>query len=862
MDIDKLPTGMLPSLPPEEMQSVDFSDMDTVHATRKSLLSNPSFRENQHEAMNKRAVPLPSVDGNVPYEQATQSSNLSKLMQHRERVASLETREMQAITAMVPHGEVAKPASKAEVPLATQPDTAKPPTKKWFSNRKRVPVLQQISMVECGAACLAMLLSYYNRQTTISEIREQCGVGRDGLTALSIVKAARKYGMRVRALSLQNSDPQDNALLDSDFRYVPLPAIVHWEFNHFVVVEGWSPRYVDIIDPAVGRRRLTLKEFGDCFTGVVITMEPGPQFIRGSHKSQLTLTTYARDYVKQAPGAFIQVMGISFLLQLLGLVFPLLSAVAIDQLIPGKLVNALELFGIGMIMLVLAQVISRMLRSFILLYVQCRVDTNLMFNFLEHLFSLPQRFFLQRSTGDILARVSSNSVIRDTVSNQLFSTVLDGSFVLIYFFILLSQSTLFTMVVIGIGALQAILLLSTSSPLRDLNRRQLAAVGKSQGYITEILAGIRTLKSSGAEYRALERWSNMFFEQMNISVRQAYITTLIDTVMSALSIAAPLTLLWLGTLAVINGTMQVGTMIALNALGSSILGPLSSLIVSYRQVQLVQSHMERLADVIEAEPEQDIQATIQPPTLTGHITLKNVSFQYDPQSPAVLHNINVDIKRGQKIALVGRTGSGKSTFGSLLLGLYTPTKGEILYDALPLHTLNYQAVRSQFGVVMQEADIFSGSIRENITLNDPGLGMEQVIRAAQIAAIHDDIMEMPMEYETMVSEGGNALSGGQRQRLAIARAVANSPAIILLDEATSSLDVMTETAVEQSLNPLDCTQIIIAHRLSTIRNADVILVLSEGKIVESGNHQQLLELDGSYAHLIQSQLANGEVLAT
>jgi ABC-type bacteriocin/lantibiotic exporter with double-glycine peptidase domain len=785
---------------------------------------------------------------------ASISPEVAKLIQHREKVANLETRQMQAFIATPPSTPSKERETPAPTPAATpkiQSEEKKLPERKLFRRRRRVPVLQQISMVECGAACLAMLMSYYGRQTTISQVREQCGIGRDGLTALSIVKAARNYGMRVRALSLQ----------DNDFRYVPLPAIIHWEFNHFVVVERWSPSRVEIVDPAVGRRRLSSREFDESFTGVAITMEPGPQFTRSSYRSQLTLATYARDYVKQAPTALIQVLGTSLLLQLLGLIFPLLSAVAIDQLIPGKLVNALQLFGIGMIMLVLAQVITRMLRAFILLYVQSRVDINLMFNFLEHLFSLPQRFFLQRSTGDILARVSSNSVIRDTISNQLFSTILDGSFVLIYFFLLLSQSPLFALVVLGIGVVQALLLLSTGKPLKNLNQRELAAIGKSQGYITEILAGIKTLKSAGAEYRALERWSNLFYEQMNISVRRVYITSLIDTVMSALSIAAPLALLWLGTLQVINGSMQVGTMIALNALGSSILGPLSSLIVSGRQIQLVQSHMERLADVIEAEPEQDVQATNQPPTLSGQVALRNVSFQYDPQSPLVLQNINVDIKPGQKVAIVGRTGSGKSTFGSLLLGLTTPTKGKVLYDQLPLHTLNYQAVRSQFGVVMQEADLFSGSIRENITLNNPGLGMEQVIRAAQIAAIHEDIMQMPMEYETMISEGGNALSGGQRQRLAIARAVANDPAIILLDEATSSLDVLTEKVVEQHLNKLACTQIIIAHRLSTIRNADMILVLNDGKIIEQGTHQKLLALDGYYAQLIQSQLANGEMVA-
>ncbi|MBA2678309.1 MAG: peptidase domain-containing ABC transporter, partial [Ktedonobacteraceae bacterium] len=634
MKIDDLPTSVLPQWPRQKKLQREYSDGKASETPMKSP-SAMMLGDRQHAALMKRT--LPQVDADPTQELVSISPELARLIEHRKQVANLETRQMQALTATPPAQEketpVPTPVAKAQV----KPEEEKQPRKRTLGRRKRVPVLQQISIVECGAACLAMLLSYYGRQTTISEIREQCGVGRDGLTALSIVKAARTYGMRVRALSLQ----------DNDFRFVPLPAIIHWEFNHFVVVERWSPKQVEIIDPAVGRRRLTAAAFDESFTGIVITMEPGPQFARGNHRSQLTLATYARDYVRQAPGALVQVLGTSFLLQLLGLVFPLLSAVAIDQLIPGKLVNALQLFGIGMIMLVLAQVVTRLLRSFILLYVQSRVDITLMFNFLDHLFSLPQRFFLQRSTGDILARVGSNSVIRDTVSNQLFSTLLDGSFVLIYFFILLSQSPLFATVVVGIGVLQALLLLSTGKPLKDLNQRELAAIGKSQGYITEVLAGIKTLKSAGAEYRALERWSNLFFEQMNISVRRAYITAIIDTVMSALNVAAPLTLLWLGTLQVINGSMQVGTMLALNALGSSILGPLSSLIVSGRQIQLVQSHMERLADVIEAEPEQDVQKSVQPPRLSGDISLRNVSFQYDPQSPMVLHNINVDIKPGQ-----------------------------------------------------------------------------------------------------------------------------------------------------------------------------------------------------------------------
>jgi len=694
-----------------------------------------------------------------------------------------------------------------------------------------------------------MILSYYGRKTSVSEVRDRIGLGRDGLTALDIVKAGRGYGMRVRAVSLQ----------ENDFRFVTLPAIVHWEFNHYLIVERWTPNYVDLVDPSSGRRRVKAEEFDKSFTGVVLMLEPGVQFDRTTVAHRINLRTYALNYAKLAPTSFAQIIGASLLLQLFGLAIPISTAVVVNWIIPFELRGALTLLALGLIILLLAQLVTTLLRAIVLLYLQTRIDTQTMIGFIEQLLSLPQRFFQQRSSGDILARLSSNVIIRDTISNQLVTTILDGSFVIVYLIILLVASPLFCALVVVIASLQVVLLLTTNRLLRDMTSRELVAVGKSQGYVVEALTGIATLKAAGAEQRTLGQWTNLFYDQLNISVRRNLVSWTIETAMNLLRAFSPLLLLVVGTIEVLNGMLQVGTMLALIALATAFLTPVASLVTSGQRLQLVRSHLERIADVMEAPPEQDVSTVNEPPKLSGTIRLEDVNFQYDPHSPMILHDIHLSIQPGQKVAIVGRTGSGKSTLGNLLLGMYLPTSGEIYYDDIPLRTLNYEAVRSQFGVVLQGSAIFSGSIRENIALNNPNMTFEQVIKAAQMAALHDDILAMSMEYETLVSEGGSALSGGQRQRLALARALANEPVILLLDEATSALDVVTERVVEENLRKLECTQVIIAHRLSTIRNADVILVIDQGTIVERGSHEELLQQNGYYAKLIQSQLASGEI---
>lgn len=598
-----------------------------------------------------------------------------------------------------------------------------------------------------------------------------------------------------------------------------------------------------------GRRRLDREEFEQRFTGIVILLEPGVTFEKGGSPASLNARAYAASYVRFAPASLLQVPGASLLLLLCGLALPILTKVVVDQLLPLGLHDELTLLGLGILILVLAYLVTTVLRGLVLLYIQTRIDIRMMLNFFEHLLTLPVRFFQQHSSGDVIARMNSNQIIRDTIGNQLIATVLDGSFVLVSFCLLLSQSALYSLVV---------LLLSTARPMHRLSQQVLATQGKALGYATEVLVGMPTLKAMGAEQAAMERWSHLFFDGINTSVRQQTATILLTTALSAISIGAPLALLWVGTARVLAGQLPLGTMLALNALGIVFLAPLTTLVTRGQQLQIVASHLERIRDVLKTHPEQTRTPGLARPRLLGNVRLDHVDFRYAAQAPLVLKDLTLTIRAGQKVAIVGRTGSGKSTLGHLLLGLYSPTSGKIFYDEFPLHDLHYQALRSQFGVVIQNNRLFSGTIRENILLGNAAVEMAQIIQAAQLAEIHDEIMMMPMKYETRVAEDGTVLSGGQRQRIALARALVKKPVLVVLDEATSALDVRTEHAIERNLQGLSCTQIIIAYRLSTVRHADLILVLDQGIIKEQGSHEELLHRQGFYARLIQDQLESGE----
>jgi ATP-binding cassette subfamily B protein len=715
-------------------------------------------------------------------------------------------------------------------------------------NRRRIPVILQMNGAECGAACLAMILHYFGRKTRLGECRAKCNPGRNGVSVLTIVAAAREFGLRTKAFSLRTSDLSE----------VPVPCIIHLNSNHFVLLERWSRTQVEVVDPALGRRRISASNFDAAFSGIVVVFEPDPKFEARSSQEPALLRSCLQGILR-TPGTraiLMQILGASLLLQALGFALPLLTKELIDHVIPLRNIGGLNMLLAGALLMALVNAVITYCRAILLIRLEARLDSRLMLGFFRHLLSLPYRFFQQRSSGDLLMRLGSNSSIREALASYTTTAILDGGLVVVFLVVLLRICFAFGIAALVIAAVEVTLLCATARQLHRLAESDLACQAESQGCLVECLLGISALKASGNEQPTLDRWGGLLARQLDASAKRGRCFAKVDSALTLIRAFSPLFLLWLGGRLVMSGGMTLGTMLAINALAAAFLQPVGSLVSSAQRLQMAGAHLERIADVMQSQPEQEVREAKPAPQLSGKIEFRHVSFRYDGNSPKVIDNVSLSIEPGQKVALVGRTGSGKSTLAKLLLGLYPPSEGEIRYDGFPLRSLNLQHVRSQWGIALQESFLFSSSLRDNISLHDRQMPLEEVTRAATIAEIHSDIMQMPMGYETRIDEGGGSLSGGQRQRLAIARAVAKRPRLLLLDEATSHLDVITESLVDRHLDTLSCTRVVIAHRLSTIENADLIVVLENGSIVEQGSHQELLALGGHYSDLIFTQLAS------
>jgi ATP-binding cassette, subfamily B, bacterial len=706
---------------------------------------------------------------------------------------------------------------------------------------RRVPHVQQLTVADCGPACVAMVLGLHGRHVGLEEVRRVMRADHNGTDAITLLEGARRFGMRGRGVRADMDD------LDC----LPRGAILHWQFNHFVVFERVDARAVTIVDPAAGRRRVPLAQFAESFTGVALLLEPGVGFTPGRRERPRATEFIARALAHRP--LWSRILLLSVTVQVLALGLPLLTSVLVDRVVPRHDVELLWVLGGGLSLMVLFHFLTTLVRANLLVSLRTLLDAEMTVGFVDHLVALPLSFFQQRSTGDLMMRLASNATVREILTSSALSGVLDGSLVVVYLVAIVWISPVLGIVVAALAVAQLLLYAVSRQRQRELMAESLAAQARTSNLEVEILSGIETIKSMGAEYRAVDRWANAFTDHLNVTVARGRLDALLGALLSAFGIAAPMLVLGTGAWLVLGGKLSLGAMLGLSALAGGFLGPLGALVQTAFKLQLLGSYLERIDDVLQAQVEPPARPGAMTPVLSGAIVAEDVSFRYGDQGPLAIDGVSLTIAPGQFVGIVGASGAGKSTLAKLLVGLYRPVTGRIAYDDANLDALDLVAFRRQLGVVPQHPALFAMSLRDNIALGRPGASLDEVVAAARVAQLHDDVMSWPMGYETMLSDGGGSLSGGQRQRLALARALLAKPAILLLDEATSALDAPTERAVHEALAGLRCTRVVVAHRLSTVVDADVIAVLDRGRLVQWGRHEALLAVDGAYRDLCDGQ---------
>ncbi len=709
---------------------------------------------------------------------------------------------------------------------------------------KAVPFVQQLEWTDCGAASLCMVMGYHGRLSKLAEVREAMGIGRDGVSAKSILDTAERYGLQGRGIKVEIAQ----------LKLLKPATILHWEFNHFVVFDRLIKGGVRIVDPATGPRDVPIEQFRKGFTGVAIELTTTERFTKVKPEKG-RLKRYVTELMSEK-GLFSRVIVLSLALRVVALAMPLLTGMIIDRVVPRGDHHLLYVCIAAIAGMTTFNLVTEIVRTFLLLHLRIALDTRMTLGFLDHMVSLPFSFFQRRSTGDLMMRVDSNGEVREIVTSKSMSAVIDGVFVLLYAAIIFYVSPMLGLITIAMSASEALVFVCARPTFHRLLAADLDKEAKAHSYMVQLLGGMETLKCAGAERMGVEKWSNLYTDELNVKMQRARASAWVDSIRAAIASVGPMLILVIGATAVMSGRMSLGTMLAMNSLASSLFGPLSALVGSALELQLVKGHMDRIDDVLQTKLEQDRDTVHQPHRLRGAVSVKNVSFKYGEQAPLVVQDVSLDIHPGMSIALVGPSGSGKSTLLGLLAGLHQPVGGAIEYDGRPLRDMDLRAVRQQIGIVPQHPYIFGGTIRENVALTAPGATLDKITAACKVSCFHDDITAMPMTYDTVVSDGGGSLSGGQRQRIAIGRAVIRNPTLMLLDEATSALDNATEKRVIENLEKLRCTRITVAHRLSTVRNADLIVVMDKGRIVETGTHDTLVAAGGLYTKLVHASMNN------
>jgi NHLM bacteriocin system ABC transporter peptidase/ATP-binding protein len=701
--------------------------------------------------------------------------------------------------------------------------------------------------VECGAASLAMILAQFGRWVPLEELRQACGVSRDGVKATNLLKAGRAYGLLAKGFKKEPKGLEE----------LPWPLVLHWNFNHFLVLEGIRGDNVFLNDPAMGPRRVSRAELDEAFTGVALAFEPGPDFVKKGRPPSLMHLLRTRLAGSGVALQFILVATLALVVP--GIVLPVFSRVFVDDVLVGGHDDWLIPLLLGMAATALVRTALTWLQQDALIRLEAKLSAKSAYRFIDHMLQLPMAFFGQRHAGELMNRILANDRIARLLSGELATNLLNASTVLFFGLVMLCYDVVLTASVVGLSLVNVALMRLGGQHQQIQSRRELTEQGKLAAATVGTIHAIETLKASGLEAQAFERWAGHQAQLLVVRQElglQAAVLAVAPTLLSGLAAAA---VLGLGAWQVMQGAITLGTLVAFQSLAESFTQPLTKLVQLKTQLQTARADLQRVEDLMAypALPRWSANDGADAAggedgllRLSGAVELRNVCFGYSPLDPPLIDGLSLSVRPGTRVAIVGGSGSGKTTVGRLIAGLIPPWSGDILFDGRPVQAISPTLRARSLAYVDQDIFLFEGTVRENLTLWDSAVPDTRLNAALADAAIFDDIAVRRGQLDGQVCEGGVNFSGGQRQRLEIARALAAEPAILVLDEATAALDPATEKRIDDQLRRRGCTCIMIAHRLSTIRDCDEIIVLRRGRVTERGTHEALLARGGEYAALV------------
>lgn len=710
----------------------------------------------------------------------------------------------------------------------------------------KVPVILQLEALECGAASLAMVMAYYQKWIPLEQVRVDCGVSRDGSNAKNLLLAARNYGMNAQGYRFEPEILKEKGTF---------PCIIHWNFNHFVVLDGFRNKKAVLNDPARGIVEISMEEFDRGFTGVCIMLEPSENFVPDGKKK--SMWQFVGKRLKGTRSAMLFTGIISLLTTCIGVMLPMFSRIFVDQLLPGWNPKWIRPFFMFLVVFAILQILLAGMESIYALRFQGKLAIKANAQYMWHVLRMPVEFFSQRMAGDIAARKATNAAIAATLVQTLAPTVLQLIMMVLYLVVILRYSIWLTM--IGIAGMTINLLVNQYIATKriHISKVQMRDEAKLVSATVSGIEMIETIKASGAENGFFEKWSgyqasanSQNVKGMKLGITYGVIPQIVLNVVNMGILAA-------GFYMILQGEFSVGMLLAFQTMLAAFMSPVTKLADAGTKIREMRTDMERMEDVMEypvdVEYPETTKKDISYDKLSGKLELRHVTFGYSRMAPPLIEDFSMTVEVGQKVAFVGASGCGKSTLAKLISGLYKPWSGEILFDGKPISEIDRNIFTGSLAVVDQDITLFEDTIANNIKMWDQSIEDYEMILAARDASLHEKILQRDGGYEYQILEGGKDFSGGERQRMEIARVLAQDPTIIVMDEATSALDAKTEYDVVKAIKDRGITCIVIAHRLSTIRDCDEIFVMERGKIVERGSHDQLMQLHGAYEALIMSE---------